>query len=484
MEAVWAFLTTYYVIPLGLAYIGVIATILLENRNPSKSVAYILILVFLPGVGLIVYFFFGRDMRKKKIFSRKAFKEVEMAGEYLQKYFEASGVQLVSMEQQIGDLVQPFRLLYQQRQSFVHTGNKVTLLTNGEEKFPALFEALEKAQHHIHIEYYIFSRDDVGERITEILIRKAAAGVKVRLIIDDSGSNRIKDIPKRLRKAGVEVYVFMPVHFASLAQANYRDHRKIVIVDGLLGFVGGINMDDRYLNNGKHPLYWRDTHLMIEGPGVKGLQFQFFLCLGFVSKQQYELEPVYFPDGKYYPGGANISIAASGPDSAYPYNMEVLLSAISQAKKSIKIVNPYFIPSDQVLTALQMAVAAGVEVELIIPGKSDSYIVQHSSFSYISPLIARGVKVYLYEKGFVHAKTMVVDGEIAFIGTVNMDIRSFYINFEIAAIIQDKALCGQMMQHFADDIGHSRLIDAAAWANRPRLHKFTDSVCRLLTPLL
>lgn len=484
MEAVWAFLTTYYVIPLGLAYIGVMATILLENRNPSKSMAYILILIFLPGIGLIVYFFFGRDMRKKKIFSRKAFKEVEMAGEYLRKYFEASGAQLVTMEQQIGDLVQPFRLLYQQRQSFVHTGNKVTLLTNGEEKFPALFAALEKAKHHIHIEYYIFSRDDVGERITEILLRKAAAGVKVRLIIDDSGSNRIKDIPKRLRKGGVEVYAFMPVHFSSLAQANYRDHRKIVVVDGLVGFIGGINMDDRYLNNGKHPLYWRDTHLMIEGPGVKELQFQFFLCLGFVSKQQYELEAVYFPDGKYLQGGANISFAASGPDSAYPYNMEVLLSAISQAKKSIKITNPYFIPSDQVLTALQMAVAAGVNVELIIPGKSDSNIVQHSSFSYLSPLIARGVKVYLYQKGFVHAKTMVVDEEVAFIGTVNMDIRSFYINFEIAAVVQDKTLCRQMVQHFADDIGNSRLIDAEAWANRPRLHKFTDSVCRLLTPLL
>ncbi|MFD2919529.1 cardiolipin synthase [Terrimonas rubra] len=484
MEAVWAFIKTYYFIPLALVYIGVIATILLENRNPAKSLAYILILLFLPGIGLVVYFFFGRDMRKKKIFSRKAFKDLELSGAYFNNYFEASGTQLLKMEQQIGDLVQPFRLLYQQRQSFVHTGNKVTLLTNGEEKFPALFEALEKAKHHIHIEYYIFSRDDVGERITEILLRKAAAGVKVRLIIDDSGSNRIKDIPKRLRMGGVEVYRFMPVHFASLSQANYRDHRKIVVIDGLVGFVGGINMDDRYLNNQKHSLYWRDTHVMIEGSAVKALQFQFFLCLGFVSKQQYELEPVYFPDREDEPGEGNISIAASGPDSAYPYNMEVLLSAIHQAKKSIRIVNPYFIPSDQVLTALQMAVAAGVEVELIIPGKSDSFIVQHSSFSYISPLIARGVKVYLYEKGFVHAKTMVVDGEIAFIGTVNMDIRSFYINFEIAAIIQDKALCRQMMQHFADDISHSRLIDAEAWANRPRLHKFTDSVCRLLTPLL
>ena len=467
-----------------MVYVGVFLVILLGNRDPAKSLAYILILVFLPVVGLIVYFFFGRDLRKQEIFKKKAFKDSEIADEYVEKYFRHSEEELEAMEKRIGDLVQPFRLLYFQRKSFVHSGNRVTLLTNGEEKFPALFDALEKAQHHIHIEYYIFTKDDIGNKIADILLRKAAEGVKVVVIIDDSGSSRIKNLPKILRQGGVEVYTFMPVRFSSLAQANYRDHRKVVVIDGKTGFVGGINLDDRYINNGRHNLYWRDTHMMIEGSAVMGLQINFFQSLAFVSKRQYDLDRAYFPEVEFFEDGAHISIAASGPGSASPYTMQTLLSTITQAKKSIRITNPYFIPSDQILTALEMAVAAGVEVELIIPGRSDSFVVQHSSLSYLTPLIAQGVKVYLYDKGFVHAKTMVVDGQIGFVGTVNMDIRSFYINFEISAIVCHPGFCAQMEAQFANDKLHSRIIVAEEWARRSLFNRFLDSVCRLLTPLL
>ena len=486
MQYISDFIKTYHVFTIlyVLVYIGVFGIILMGNRNPAKSLAYIMILVFVPVLGLIVYFFFGRDLRKQKVFKQKAFKNIDIEGEYFKKYSHNSERELQSMEREIGDLVHPFRSLYHQQKSMVHSGNKVSLLTNGEEKFPALFDALEKAQHHIHIEYYIFSKDDIGNKITEILLRKSQEGVKVRLIVDGSGSNRIKDIPKILRNAGVEVYQFLPVRFSSLASSNYRNHRKLVIIDGKTGFIGGINMDDRYINNGKHKLFWRDTHMMIEGPAVKELQYNFFQSLSFVQKKQFDLEEVYFPKMENPEGGANICIAASGPASDYPYNMEALISAITQARKNIKISNPYFIPSDQIITALEMAVNAGIEVELIIPGKSDSYIVQHSSFSYLAPLIKRGVKVYLYNKGFMHAKTMVVDGKIGFVGTVNMDIRSFYINFEIAAIVQEPDFCKQMEAQFANDKLHSRLIEAELWAKRPVLHKFMDSVCRLLTPLL
>ncbi|MBS1921474.1 MAG: cardiolipin synthase [Bacteroidetes bacterium] len=486
MEIILQFIRQYHLVTviIVLSYLGVFFTILLDNRNPAKSLAYILLLVFLPVLGLIVYYFFGRDLRKKRIFSRKVFKDADIAQKYLDQYSRHSEEELELMEKEIGDLVQPFRHLYVEKISFVHTGNKVTLLTNGEEKFPALFEALEKAQHHIHIEYYILSKDDIGNKLTEILLRKASKGVKVRVIVDDRGSNRIKDIPQKLMNAGIEVYKFMPVRFGSLAQANYRNHRKIVVIDGKAGFVGGINLDDRYLNNGKHKLYWRDTHMLIEGPAVKELQFNFFKSLSFVAKKQFELDATYFPDSNNTENSANVSIAASGPASPHPFNMEVLLEAITQAKKSIKITNPYFIPSDQILTALELAAAAGVDVELIIPGKSDSFIVAHASFSYLTPLIARGVKVYLYDKGFVHAKTMVVDGKIGFVGTVNMDIRSFYINFEIAAIVQHPGFCAQMEAAFARDKANSHIIIAAEWANRSRFNKLLDSVCHLLTPLL
>lgn len=486
MQQVIEFIRSYqiFTILFALVYAGVFGIILMGNRNPSKSLAYIMILVFVPVLGLIVYFFFGRDLRKQKIFKQKVFNDSEIAAEYLKKYAQDSEKELHIMEEEIGDLVQPFRLLYRVQKSILHSGNKVKLLSNGEEKFPALLDALENAKHHIHIEYYIFTSDDIGNAITEILIRKAGESVKVRLIVDDSGSNKIKKIPRQLLRAGAEVYKFMPVTFSSLASANYRNHRKIVIIDGKIGFIGGINIDDRYINNGKHRLFWRDTHMWIEGPAVKELQYNFFQSLSFVQKKQFDLDAEYFPVMENRGGRARISIAASGPASSYPYNMEVLLSAITQARKKIMIANPYFIPSDQIITALEIAVNSGVEVELIIPEKSDSLMVQYSSFSYLAPLIKRGVKIYLYQKGFMHAKTMLVDGNIGFVGTVNMDIRSFYINFEIAAIVQDADFCEQMEARFLQDKMDSKRIDAAQWEKRPALQKFLESLCRLLTPLL
>lgn len=464
--------------------IGVVITILMENRNPSKSLAYILVLLFLPVVGLIVYYFFGRDLRKEKIFKKKVFKETHIATEFARKYFTDSERELARMEKEIGDLISPYKLLLSQKQSLVHRNNSVTLLTNGEEKFPALFDALNQACHHIHLEYYIFTRDDIGNQLTEILIRKATEGVIVRVIIDDRGSNRIKDIPRRLKEAGIEVYQFMPVRFASLSQANYRNHRKIVVIDGKTGFVGGLNIDDRYINNGKHQLFWRDTHLKIEGSAVKELQFNFFKSLSFVTRKQYELESAYFPETIDHEDGATISVVASGPASPHPYNLEALLSAINQAKKSIRMANPYFIPPAELLTALELAAACGIEVELIIPAHSDSYIVQHASFSYLKSLIKRSIKVYLYKKGFMHAKTVVIDGKLSFVGTVNMDIRSFYINFEIAAIVHQPAFAAQMEYQFSLDKADSSLISAREWVTRSRSKKFIDSVCRLLAPLL
>lgn len=467
-----------------LTYLGVIVTILMENRNPAKSIGYIMVLVFLPGIGLIIYYFFGRDLRKQKIFKKKAFKDMQIAEEYLLKYKEHSEEVLGKMEAEIGNLSQPFRQLFLQNQSHIHGRNQVTLLNNGEEKFPALFQDLKQAQHHIHIEYYIFSKDDVGNRLIEILLKKLSEGVEVRIIIDGQGSRRIKDLPKILKEKGAEVYTFMPVRFSSLAQANYRNHRKIVVIDGKVGFIGGINMDDRYWNTGKHDLYWRDVHLKIVGSAVKELQFHFFESLSFVAQKQYDLDMKYFPSQANNPEGATVSIIASGPASAFPYNMEALVSAILQAKRSVKIVNPYFIPSDQLMSALGMAAASGVIVELIIPKTPDNFIVGHSSFSYLKPLLKRGVHIYLYEKGFIHSKTMTVDDEIAFIGTVNMDIRSFYINFEIAAIVKDSDLCHLMSDSFEEDKRNSIKINKEQWAQRSLWNRFLDSICRLLTPLL
>ena len=277
-HTITSFISQWYWIPLTLMYVGVIISIISENRNPSKSLACILIIVFLPVVGLLVYYFVGKKpVFKKPVLAKKRLIDRQKMELYYQQLKPQMEERLQLLETEISDMAFPFRYLYNQHQSLISTGNAVTLLINGEEKFPALFDALENARSHIHLEYYIFTADDVGNRITDILIKKKREGVEVRVIVDDVGSNQIKQLPKRFREAGIEFLKTLPVAFSSLANSNYRNHRKVVIIDGTIGFIGGINLDERYWNNGKHGLYWRDTSVCIRGPAVNLLQVQFFL---------------------------------------------------------------------------------------------------------------------------------------------------------------------------------------------------------------
>ena len=480
------FIAEWYWIPMLLIYAGIIITILSENRNPSKSLAYILVLVFLPLIGLLVYYFVGRKpVFKKIVFNRKRLIDRKKMQQYYEHLKPVMEERLLLLENDIGDMAFPFRYLYYQNQSLISTGNSVRLLNNGEEKFPALFEALENARSHIHLEYYIFTADDVGNQIADILIKKHHEGVEVRIIVDDVGSNHIKNLPDKFKEAGVELLKTLPVAFSSLANSNYRNHRKIVIIDGHTGFIGGINLDERYWNNGKHSLYWRDTSVCIKGPAVNLLQVQFFLSWFFAGgKDDFGEEDRYFKMTPEKKGNAIIAIAASGPSSDVPYIMETILLALGQAKRTIRICTPYFIPSDQLTSVLVIAAANGINVELILPAKSDSFIVQHASFSFIKPLLQRGVKVYLYEKGFIHAKTISIDSSLAFIGTVNMDTRSFLLNFEITSLIYEPTLCESLEYSFEQDKQSSRLVTLKKWKNRPVIQRGFDSICRLVAPLL
>ena len=485
-HAIEEFIRRWYWIPILLVYVGVIITILSENRNPSKSLAYILVIVFLPVVGLLIYYFVGRKPAfKKRVFDRKRLMDRQKMEEYYEQLKPKMEERLQLLEKEMGDMASPFRYLIYQNQSLITTGNSLTLLTNGEEMFPALFTALENARFYIHIEYYIFTSDDVGNRVADILISKQKAGVEVRVIVDDEGSNHIKKLPQRFKEAGIPFLKTMPVAFGSLANSNYRDHRKIAIIDGTVGFIGGINLDERYWNNGKHALYWRDTAVRIEGPAVNLLQVQFFLSWYFAGgKSEFGETNEYFKVQPQKEGKGIVAIAASGPSSEVPYIMETILLALGQAKRTIRICTPYFIPPDELTSTLVIAAANGVEVELILPGNSDSFAVQHASFSFIKPLLQRGVKVYLYEKGFIHAKTISIDSTLAFIGTVNMDTRSFHLNFEITSIIHEPVLCKEMEDSFAKDVQNSRLVTLEQWQNRPVFQRGLDSVCRLLAALL
>jgi cardiolipin synthase len=484
-QAIWDFIATWYGVPMLVIYAGIIITILSENRNPSKSLAYILLIIFLPVVGLVVYFFVGRKpVFKNWMFKRKRLMDRHKMHQYYQQLQPQMEDCLLLLEKDIGDMAYPFRYLYYQNQSLISAGNSVTLLNDGEAMFPALFAALENARTHIHLEYYILTQDDVGNCIADILIKKHKAGVEVRVVVDDVGSSRIKKIHKKFKEAGIVLLKTMPVAFSSLANSNYRNHRKIVIVDGSIGFIGGINLDERYWNNGKHKLYWRDTAVRIEGPAVNLLEVQFLLSWAFAGGKDDFGEEVHYFRPRERKGNAVIAIAASGPSSEVPYIMETILVAISQAKKTICIATPYFIPTDQLTSALVIAAANGIHVELILPARSDSFIVQHASFSYIKPLLQRGVRVFLYEKGFIHAKTISIDSTIAFVGTVNMDTRSFFLNFEITSIIYEEALCKALEDTFELDRQSSRLVTLQDWQSRSAIQRGFDSVCRLVAALL
>ena len=466
-----------------LIFVGLVATILLENRNPVKAIAYILVLVFIPIVGLIVYYYLGRDLRKRRRFTLKGSKDEVL----FLRYWESQRAQLEQMQlelrQQAGSKQELSAMLLNTRQSVLSKNNQVQLLINGEEKFPAVFSALRAAKHHIHIEYYMVAADDVGNELTEILIEKLNVGVQVRFIYDDMGSDRIGDIPKRLREQGASVYTFSPVLVDFYLNANYRNHRKIIVVDGTVGFVGGINLDERYINNGKHPTFWRDTHLRIEGDAVNILQLQFLMSYRYCSKEIFPFAEPFF-QRSVPTGNCFTDIVASGPDSEWPIAMQTILMAINIAQRSIRISNPYFIPTEELLTALQMAALAGKDVQLMLPLKGDSYIVQHAALSYIKPLLAAGVKIFFYTRGFIHAKTMVIDNNLAWVSSVNFDNRSFYLNCEIGALIYDQEVAGKLNRAFDEDLLYAVPVQETRWNRRNVLKRFMDAVCRLLTPLL
>ena len=468
---------------LVLILIGLIATILLENRNPIKAVAYILVLVFIPVVGLIIYYYLGRDLRKKRRFTLKGSKDEVL----FSRYWESQRAEIEQMQlelrQQAGNKQELSAMLLNTRQSVLTKNNRVQLLINGEEKFPAVFTALRAAKHHIHIEYYVIAADEIGNELTEILIEKLNAGVQVRFLYDDIGSDRIGNIPEVLKEHGASVYAFSPVRVNFYLNANYRNHRKIIVVDGCVGFVGGINLDERYLNNGKHPVFWRDTHLRIEGDAVNILQLQFLMSYRYCSKEVFPFGEPFFRRSELT-GNCFTDIVASGPDSEWPVAMQSILMAINVAKRRIRITNPYFIPTEELLTALQMAALAGKDVQLILPYKGDSYIVQHAALSYLKPLLAAGIKIFFYSRGFIHAKTMVVDDNLAWVSSVNFDNRSFYLNCEIGALIYDKEVAAKLNRAFEEDLLNAVPVRETRWNKRNVIKRFIDAVCRLLTPLL
>ncbi|MDV3674247.1 cardiolipin synthase [Elizabethkingia anophelis] len=483
----WQFIKEWYWIPLTIFYTFIIVTILIENRNPPKTIAWILVIICRPIIGIIIYFFFGQEFKKEQYFKRIDQKQKEIIQNKWNQLDSFIEKDLLQIHERIGDLAQCYHYLNNTRVSPPSTNNKVTLLTNGNEKFPLFLEALREAKNHIHLEYYIFEEDKIGNEIINLLIEKAKNGVEVRVMVDDFGSPKINKHKKRFKGTKVQFQTFLPVRFSSLANSNYRNHRKILIVDGKKAFVGGINISDKYINTPKSKIYWRDTSIMIEGDSINTLQLYFFLDWMMTEGKQYELSNTqyFFPSSPIKDKTLTaVSFGLTSPGSPIHSAMEAMILGITSAKKKVQICTPYFIPSDEFKTALLIAASSGVEVEMIIPYKGDSTVVQQASLSFLKPLLQRGVKIYLYRKGFIHAKTITIDDKLAYIGTVNLDFRSFYINFEITSIIENNTLLNEMLIQFEKDRIDSELFSLKKWEQRPWYNRALASLCRLLAPIL
>ena len=463
--------------------VSAVITVLLKNINPSKTVAYIMVLVFFPFFGLIVYYFFGQEYRKTKIFNRKDIantKIIKSVGDNLrveEKKFDKISIDL-------DDKIKLIKLLKASEKSPLTLNNSLDILKNGELKFKRLIEDLKQAKHYIHLEYYIIKDDAIGSEILDVVLEKAKSGVEIKLSYDDVGSKLSSKMKRKLDENGVEHFPFMPVLFSSLAgKSNYRNHRKIAIIDGIIGYIGGINISDNYVNYPESVKYWRDTHLRIHGEAVKILQFHFLTTWEFVSDKPLDIKKMYFPTVDTDSNVA-VQIAASGPDTNWANIMEAILTAINNAEDYIYLTTPYFIPNSQIITALQIASKIGVDVKLIIPKVSDSWVAENATNSYLNELMEAGIEVYRYCKGFIHSKTMVVDDVFSTIGTCNLDNRSFNINFEINALIYNKKQSEILKSHFFEDLKECECIDFESWKNRSNFSKLKESFARLWSPLL
>lgn len=456
--------------------------ILLENKNPLKTHSYLLLLVLVPIIGLIIYIFFGQDHRTNKFFSRKKAIDSTIIESIVNNQLHLAYQHELVKDKQVMTKANIINLLLRNEGSFLTRNNDVSLLINGEQKFEALFKDIENARHHIHLEYYIFEEDEIGLQLADLLIKKAEEGVFVKFIYDDVGSKFSSQLKKRLIKAGIQCMPIMPVFFPKLSKANYRDHRKIVVIDGTIGYVGGINIADRYINKDGQS-YWRDTHLRIIGNASQALQIEFILNWYYASKQKIEINNDIFPKIEAV-GQQCVQIAASGPDTDWSSIMQAFFMAIGTATKRVWITTPYFIPNEPVLTVIKTAALSGIDVQIIFPFTADSKIVQAASMSYMKEVLEAGVKVHLYTRGFIHAKTLLVDNVFCSVGTANMDYRSFDQNYEINAMVYGEKLVKELDTQFKIDLEQCVPLTLSRWDKGSLRKRLVQSVARLLAPLL
>lgn len=461
-----------------------IAIVFFQRRDPKTVWTWLLVLYSVPIVGFLLYLLLGQNMHKRKMFRMKEMED--SLNSQIQKQEEI----IFRNEFELSDkLLEDYHdlVLYnlEALQAAYSEDNEITVYTDGNEKFDALIEAIDSAEKFIHIQYYIIKKDILFERIVKHLVKKAQEGVEVRVLCDGMGRRNMKSSYwKGLEKQGIQTAVFFPALLKRFhLRVNYRNHRKIAVIDGKTAFVGGFNIGKEYIGLDKKFGYWRDTHLKIEGSAVAQLQIRFILDWNYAAKDDLFSREGYFPEVKGK-GSTGVQIISSGPDSRFQEIRDNYLRLISKAKRNIYIQTPYFIPDEAVMTALRIAAMSGVDVRLMIPCKPDHPFVYWATYSFVGDMLEAGVKCYTYDNGFLHAKGMTVDGLAASYGTANMDMRSFYLNFEVNAVIYSSEVTGKLEEIFLKDLGKCTEITPYDYSRRPFYVRVKEQVSRLLSPIM
>ena len=469
----WILLVIYLAITIG----GIVA-VLMDNKQPEKTMAWILVLCFMPIVGIIFYLFFGQNTRKEKVISERSM-DLLMKRSMLE-FAEQENLHIPRRNRPL------MKLFTNQNWALPFKDNEVSIFTDGYEFVSTLLYNIGQAQDHIHLDTYIIEDDPLGNLVADALIDKARQGVEVRLLYDDVGCWRVKDrFFNRMKAAGIQVYAFMPVRFpAFTGKVNYRNHRKLCVIDGKVGFIGGMNIALRYVK-GTARQTWRDTHLCIRGGAVYAIQRAILVDWYFVSRTLVTDRRYYPPVDKTIDNNCLTQIVTSSPVSPWPDIMQGYVRVLLQAHRYVYMESPYFMPTEPVLFAMRTAALAGVDVRLIVPRHGDAKLVEWASRSYLMEVIEAGVKVYLYEPGFNHSKILVSDDNLSSCGSTNIDFRSFENNFEANAFFFNEGMALRLKKVFLTDQAQSTLVDDVSYfIKRPFLQRLLESLVRLLSPLL
>lgn len=483
---IYSVIATFYLI----VVLSQMVVVILENRQPVKTVAWLMVLFSLPIIGLLIYFLFGRNRKREHFVSRAC--ASQLARRSAVRFYQGGFPEVPSEHRQL------IKLFRRQSGAFPYPDNKVRFFLSGKDMLDNLLRDIAQARHHIHMEFYIIEDDRVGGAVRRALMAKALEGVSVRLAYDDVGCWNVKNsFFKEMEKAGVQVAPFLPVRFPKLtSKVDFRNHRKIVVIDGIIGYVGGMNLADRYVyaRDGAGSA-WRDTHIRMMGNAVGGLQ-RAFLSDWYVAAGQTVTDQVYYPQEKecleimerdeepYISRHALVQIVTAIPTAPWPDIMQGMIFALMRAKKYCYLQSPYFMPTERMLFALQTAALAGVDVRLMLPERTDKRFLTWASRSFLHDVMKAGVRVYLYQKGFLHSKTFVCDDTLVSCGSTNIDFRSFERNFEVNAFIYDNEAALNMKAVFLEDQQYCRMLNLEVWEVRSIWRRMGESSIRLLSPLL